>query len=204
MTIVIIIITCIVSFLAFRDQMLTGKLIFNPYIIDKNKQWYRFISSGFIHADAIHLIINMYVLYSFGTMTEFYYSMAFGEKARLYYLLLYLGGLIFSVLPTYRKHRNNPSYNGLGASGAVSAVTFSFIIFDPMQKLCLYGLHFLCLPGVLFAILYLVYCFYMDKKGRDNINHGAHMWGAIYGFILTVIFNPSLFLGFIDKLRDAY
>jgi membrane associated rhomboid family serine protease len=204
MTLVIIIITCIVSFFAFRDQMLTGKLIFNPYIIDRNKQWYRFISSGFIHADAIHLIINMYVLYSFGTMTEFYYSMAFGEKARLYYLLLYLGGLIFSVLPTYRKHRNNPSYNGLGASGAVSAVTFSFIIFDPMQKLCLYGLHFLCLPGVLFAILYLVYCFYMDKKGRDNINHGAHMWGAIYGFVLTIIFNPSLFLGFIDKLQDAY
>ncbi len=198
MTTFFIIITVIVSALAFQNHSLYSKLIFNPYTINSQKQWYRFFSSGFIHADVIHLIINMLVLYSFGGIVEYFYSDAFGERAGLYFIILYVSSIMISLIPTYNSHKLNPSYNGLGASGAVSAVVFSLILFDPVHRLCLYG--FICLPGIIFGLLYLAYCFYMGKRGGDNINHSAHLWGAIYGFSYTFLLKPSLLMDFFEKL----
>ena len=175
-------------------------MIFNPYIIHSDRQWYRFISSGLIHADWIHLLVNMYVLYFFGSLVENYYSQVFGEKATVYFILLYFGGMMMSVLPTYGKHKNDPAYNALGASGGVSSIVFAFIVFNPLDKLCLYGLRFLCLPAFIFGGAYLIYCYYASKKGGDNVNHDAHFWGAVYGFLLTIILKPSLFSVFIDQL----
>ena len=198
MTTLFIIATIIISALAFQNHSLYIKLIFNPYTINTQKQWYRFFSSGFIHADLIHLAINMLVLYSFGSIVEFYYSDAFGERGKLYFVILYLSSIMMSLIPTYNRHKLDISYNGLGASGAVSAVVFSMILFDPVHRLCLYG--FICLPGIIFGVLYLTYCYYMGKRGGDNINHSAHMWGAIYGFSFTFLLKPSLILDFFGKL----
>lgn len=198
LTLLIIIITSVVSMLAFQNRNLIDRFIFNPCIIQQRREWFRFISSGFLHADWMHLLINMFVLFSFGYALEAYFQAVFEEKAQVYYILLYVGGLMTSVLPTFRKQKNNPSYNALGASGAVSAVVFSFILFNPLQSLCLYGI--LCLPGIIFGVLYLVYCYYMGQKGGDNINHDAHLWGALYGFFFTVILKPSLFAGFIQQI----
>ena len=198
MTTFFIIITIIVSAIAFQNHTLYRKLIFNPYTINSQKQWYRFFSSGLIHADLIHLAINMLVLYSFGGIVEYYYLDAFGERAGLYFFILYVSSLMMSLIPTYNSHKLNPSYNGLGASGAVSAVVFSLILFNPMHRLCLYG--FICLPGIIFGALYLVYCIYMGKRGGDNINHSAHMWGAIYGFSFTFLLKPALLMDFFEKL----
>jgi len=173
-------------------------MIFNPYIIHSDRQWYRFISSGLIHADWIHLLVNMFVLYSFGGIVEQYFRMAFGEKATMNFILLYFGGMVTSVLPTYLKNRNNPGYNALGASGAVSSIVFAFILFNPLQKLSLYGL--LSLPGIIFGIIYLVYCYYASKRGGDYINHDAHLWGALFGFFFTMLIKPSLIMDFFEKL----
>lgn len=173
-------------------------MLFNPYSIHTNRQWYRFISSGLIHADWIHLLFNMYVLYIFGNSVEAYYRDVFGDKAIQYYLLLYFGSLLMSVLPTYNKHKNDPGYNALGASGAVSSVVFAFILFAPLRKLYVFGI--LPLPAFVFGILYLFYCYYAAKRGGDNINHDAHFWGALYGFFLTLILKPALIALFLDQL----
>ena len=105
---------------------------------------------------------------------------------------------MMSLVPTFNSHKTNIMYNGLGASGAVSAVVFASILFAPVNKMCLYGI--ICLPGVIFGVLYLAYCVYMGKKGGDNINHSAHMWGAIYGFAYTVLLQPSLLANFFSQL----
>jgi membrane associated rhomboid family serine protease len=198
MTTIFIIITIILSLLAFQNHKLYSKLIFNPYTIYTNKQWYRFFSSGFIHADLFHLAINMLVLYSFGAVVEYFYQETFGERGSFYFVLMYISSLMISIVPTYNNHKLNPAYNGLGASGAVSAVVFSYILFDPLRTLSLY--YIINLPGIVFGILYLGYCYYMGKRGGDNINHSAHMWGAIYGFVFTVLLKPSLLLDFFQKL----
>jgi membrane associated rhomboid family serine protease len=198
MTTFFLIVTILVSLSAFQNHSLYSKLIFNPYSIHSRKQWYRFFSSGFIHADLLHLAINMLVLYSIGGIVEFYYSQVFGDRGAFYFFLLYMSSLMFSLLPTYNSHKMNPSYNGLGASGAVSAVVFAFILFDPVKRLCLYG--FICLPGIIFGVLYLGYCYYMGKRGGDNINHSAHLWGAVYGLVFTILLKPALLVNFFERI----
>ena len=146
----------------------------------------------------MHLLVNMYVLYFFGSSVESYYDQVFGERSTVYFILLYFGGMMMSVLPTFGKHKDDPSYNALGASGAVSAVVFSFILFNPLGKLYLYGL--LGLPSVVFGAAYLVYCYYASRRGGDHVNHDAHFWGAVYGFLLTVILKPSLIASFFDQI----
>jgi membrane associated rhomboid family serine protease len=133
-----------------------------------------------------------------GKVVEFYYFDVFGERGRAYYIILYVSSLLMSLIPTYNKNKMNPSYNGLGASGAVSAVVFTYILFNPVQKLYLYGI--IGLPGIVFGALYLGYCYYMGKRGGDNINHSAHMWGAIYGFTFTIFLKPSIISAFFEKL----
>jgi membrane associated rhomboid family serine protease len=194
----ILIVTCIISFFAFQSREMKGKMIFNPYLIHTDRQWYRFISSGLIHADWIHLLVNMYVLYFFGNTVESFYREVFRERATQYFLLLYFGGMIMSVLPTYGKHKDDPGYNALGASGAVSSVVFAYILFSPLDKICLYGL--LCLPSIIYGVAYLIYCYYAARKGGDNINHDAHFWGALYGFILTIVLKPALLYSFFDQI----
>ena len=201
MTIYILIITVLVSLIAFQSREIYSRLIFNPYLISRHSEWYRFLSSGFIHADWMHLAMNMFVLYSFGRSTEFYYGAVFEEKGWYYFLILYLGGILIALVPTYKKHRDDSYYNGLGASGAVSAIVFTSILFDPRNTIYLFpGLG---IPGILFGVVYLVYSYQMDRKGNDNINHNAHFWGAIYGVVYTIALKPSLVLHFYRQLIDG-
>ena len=200
MTNIIVIITVVLSVIAFSSSELMHRLIFNPYMITERKQWYRFITSGFIHADWMHLIVNMLVLWSFGNVVERYYITIFEEKGLFYFILLYLGGIVISITPSFKRHQHNAGYNALGASGAVAAVLFAAILFQPLQKIYLYGI--IGLPGILLGVAYLVYSYYMDKKGGDFINHDAHLWGAVFGIIFTIALKPSIFLHFIDQLTS--
>ncbi len=200
MTTGIIIFTVLLSVAAFYNQELKHRLIFNPYMISVRKQWYRFLTSGFIHADWIHLLINMLVLWSFGRVVENDYAVVFEEKASFYYLLLYVGGIIISITPSYKRHMHNAGYNALGASGAVAAVLFTAILFRPMDKIYLYGVF--GLPGIIMGVAYLGYSYYMDKKGGDNVNHDAHFWGAVYGVLFTILLKPTIVLHFLDELTS--
>ena len=190
-TIVIIIITCIVSFISFSNSELMNKLIFFTPAISEGNQWYRFFSCGLIHKDIPHLLFNMYALYLFGQGqnkhgVEFEFVALFNEKGRLLYLLMYIAALGVCLIPTYKINKENYQYRSLGASGAVSAVVFAFILFNPMQGV---GLIFIpvFIPGFLFGILYLIISYLLDKKGGSNINHSAHIWGGLFGIIFTFI-----------------
>lgn len=205
MTTFIIIATVITSLIAFSNQQLMGKLIFNPYMISKRGEWFRFITSGFIHADFMHLFVNMFVLYNFGEHVEFFYGAFFEEKGLIYFLFLYAGALIISIMPSYSKQKENFNYNALGASGAVSAILFALILFQPFVPFYFFGR--IKIPGILVGILYLVFEYYMGKKGGDNINHDAHFWGAVFGLVFTISLKPSIALSFIDQLlnfKDAF
>src|SRR5215831_12109205 len=135
-TLIIIIITCLVSISAFSSEKIMNDLIFYPPAVTHNRQWYRFFTCGFIHADFGHLLFNMYSFYLFGEAVEnsFTHNL-FYEKGKILYLVLYLSSLFFCLLPTYFKHRNDPNYRSLGASGAVSAVIFTFIVLDPLRSI---------------------------------------------------------------------
>lgn len=192
-TYIIIGVTLLVSFNCFSNQRLFYQLAFIPYRMVKNHEWYRILTHGFVHADSMHLLVNMFTFWSFGTYIEKYFNyLGFGT---LGYIGLYVGGMIFASLFDVIKYRNNPNYVSIGASGAVSAVLFSSILFDPWGKILLFAV--LPIPGILFGVLYLVYCQYMAKKGGDNINHNAHFYGAVYGFVYPILLNPALFKGFL-------
>jgi membrane associated rhomboid family serine protease len=192
-TLIICIITVLVSIGAFNNQKLMDDLIFYGPAISQRNQWYRLWSHGLIHADAAHLIFNMIALYSFGTGLEraFSSSCLFGGLGKLMFILLYLSGLAAASLPDYLKHKDSYHFRSLGASGAVSAVIFASIVILPTVKI---GLIFLPIgiPGYIFAVLYLAISYYLDKRGGSNINHGAHMWGAIYGLLFTIAFVTAM------------
>ncbi len=194
----LIIVTTIVSWMAFNNPELTEKLQFNAAKVIHQKQYYRLLSHGFVHASWTHLLVNMMVLYFFGQPVESFFEYYFGNKASAYFLILYGGGLLVSNLWSLIRHRNNYYYNAIGASGAVSAVLFTFIFLDPWQKLYFFGL--IPIPGILFAVGYLVYSWYKGKKESDNVAHDAHFLGAVFGFLFPILLKPGLLESFIDKL----
>ncbi len=205
-TLVIIIITCLVSIGGFSSQKIINDLIFYPPAIRESKQWYRFISCGLIHADIGHLAFNMYALYIFGVHVENAFNVIFGDSGKVLYLVMYVTSLIACLMPTYSKHKNDYYYRSLGASGAVSAVIFSFILLFPLQKM---GLIFLpvMIPGFIFGFLYLVVSTLLEKRAAGNINHSAHIWGALYGIGFLIAFGyamsdyPVLFR-FIEQIKS--
>ena len=199
MTIILIIITVLASVSAFYNPTVFDKLKFSPYRTSHQKEVWRLFTYGFIHADWIHLGVNMLVLFSFGTLVSTYFEFFFPGKEIFYYLLLYLGGIFISAAPAFGKHKENPYYNSIGASGAVSAIVFSSIVFDPMNKIYLFFIP-IGIPAIIFGVLYLIYSAYMDKKGSDNIGHDAHFWGGIYGFALTIVLKPDLFIRFLQQI----
>jgi len=198
LTYFIIGITVLVSFVAFQNQGLMSKLQFNAAHVVNRKEYHRLFTHAFVHSGWTHLFVNMLVLYFFGRHVEAYLGYYFGNKAVTYFLLLYLGGILFSNAWALIRHRNNYYYNAVGASGAVSAVLFTFIFFEPWEPLYLFMV--LPIPGILFAAGYLFYSYQMSKKQKDNVAHDAHFLGALFGFIFPIILNPGLFTRFIDKL----
>ncbi|HEX7845469.1 MAG TPA: rhomboid family intramembrane serine protease [Chitinophagaceae bacterium] len=189
-TLIIIIVTCIVSFSAFSNQKIIDDLIFYPPAI-KRGQWYRFFSCGLIHADIGHLLFNMVALYLFGAGqhkngVEYQFIAIFGEKGKWIFLLMYVLALLASLIPTYFKTKDSYHYRSLGASGAVSAVVFAMILLQPLSMLGLFIIP-IKFAGFLFGIIYLFVSHWLDRKGTDNINHSAHIFGAIFGIGFTII-----------------
>lgn len=195
---IIVGITCLVSLVLMQDGKRKSYLIFHPVTIREQHQWYRFLTSGLVHADFVHLAVNMFVLWSFGTAIEKYlYPSFLGEFSTQKYLLLYFGGIVVSSIPSYVRHYKNPNYAALGASGGVSAVVFAVILFEPWQNLYLYGV--IAIPQILAGAAYLYYSWYKDKKATDNIGHMAHLTGALWGFLITGLMNFDLFARFVQK-----
>jgi membrane associated rhomboid family serine protease len=192
-TLSLILITVVVSLLAFSQSRILSRLIFwSPAI--RQGQVDRFITYGFVHADGFHLLFNMLTLFFFGSFIEqFYRQYAFNMG----FALFYLGGLIFSIIPSYLQHRHDQQWMSLGASGAVSAVLFAFILFQPWQLILVF---FIPVPAIIFAILYVAYSIWAEKRGQTGINHSAHLWGAAYGVICTVLLEPQVLLLFLNRL----
>ena len=196
-TFIIIAITAVVSFVAFSNDTFKGKMLFYPAGMGDKKEWYRFFSHGLIHADYMHLIFNMLTLYFFGRAVENYIFS--GTE----YIILYVSALAAASAFDFIKNKNNPNYASLGASGAVAAVVFATIILDPwFRGICVYGA--ICLPNIVYGILYIFYCIYMDKQAKDNIGHSAHLWGSVYGFVFTGIVKPALLLDFFTQLMHPH
>lgn len=193
-------ITVFTSYRAFNDPYLKQKMMFNPFMVIRDKDYQRIITSGLIHADWMHLLVNMWVLYMFGTMVETYFQILFGFWGGFLYALVYILGMIASHVPALIKHKDSPYYNSLGASGAVSAVLFSGILLNPLQGIGLIILPGIYIPGFIAGILYLIYSQYMAKRGMDNIGHDAHFMGAVFGFIFTGLLKLSLFMNFYYKV----
>ncbi len=199
-TYIIIAVTVIVSFLSFSNRSLFDKLLFDPYRIFHQRQYYRFLTHGLVHADWMHLGINMFVLLSFGRMVEDVFIVIFGNgKGMYFYLLLYIGGLLLSSTPSFGKHKNNAWYTAVGASGAVSAIVFASILISPLS-----GIRFIFIPfdipAFIFGLLYLGYSAYMAKRGQDNIGHDAHFYGALFGLLFPILIKPGLLIGFINQI----
>lgn len=201
MTIFIILITSVFSIVAFSQHSLIYKYQFNPYQIITRKQYPRLILHAFLHANWTHLIVNMLVLYSFGTALERNFQQFFGASWIPFYLILYFGAILVSPLYALYKHRKDYLYNAVGASGAVSAVVFASIFFNPWGSIYFFAM--IPMPGIVFGALYLVYSWLMSSRGKDNIAHDTHFFGAIYGFLLPILLNPDLFSFFIRQLTRS-
>lgn len=194
-TYIIIGITAVISYICFTNQGLFDKLAFSPYRTVKNGEWHRLITHGFVHADTTHLLVNMLTLWSFGVYIEQgfqYLGLGLGG-----YLGLYFGGMIAASVYDLIKHKDDYYYRSVGASGAISAVLFTSIFFNPFGKILLFAI--IPIPGILFGPLYLIYCQYMNKRGGGNINHNAHFYGAVYGIIYPILLEPGLIQVFLSN-----
>ncbi len=194
LTLLLVIVTVLVSIAGFRNPQLIDKTILWPARMEGPADYYRFLTSGFIHQDTMHLVFNMFTLYFMGGYVESLYA-AMGMPFA--YVGLYLAGIVASSIPSFLKNRNNSYYRSLGASGGVAAVLFASVYFSPWTKLLVF---FIPVPSIVFAILYLVYSAYMGKRQSDNINHDAHLWGAVFGFFFTLLVSPDHGRFFLEQI----
>ena len=201
LTVGIIALTCLISFSAFSSEKIMNDLIMWPVQVKARNQWYRFVTSGFLHADWMHLIFNMFTLYIFGQ--QIVEPGCEQLSGKWMYLVLYFGGMVIADIPSYLKHRNDYHYRSLGASGAVSAVVFAGILFYPTMKM---GFFFIppIIPAYIFGPLYLLYCVYAAKQSRDNVNHDAHLWGAFFGLAFPLALHPYLFQRMIGLILGTF
>ena len=192
----IFVITIITTVMAFNNQELLSELILHPYSVARKKRIYTVITSGLIHGDWMHLAFNMFSYYFFAFQLE-------KLMGHWQFGLLYIASLILSDLPTVYKHRDDYQYRCLGASGAVSAVIFGSIMYNPTSEMLIMPIP-VGIPAIIFGPLYLIYCYFSSKHGRDHINHDAHLYGALSGLIIVIIFNTHVVTHFINEVSRSY
>ena len=197
-TYIIMIFIGAITYFAWKNPDWHRKLMLNPYQTLRSKQYYRLITSGFVHNNSMHLFLNLLTLYFFGLAIEQIFIAYFPEVGMTLYVLLFLSAIIVANIPSTIKHRNNPNYNSLGASGGVAALVLTFILFDPQRDLCLY--FAICLPGYILGLLFIGYSIFMSKRNLDNVNHDAHLFGALYGLLFTLLLRPSTFQAFVESI----
>lgn len=197
-TIALVLITVLISIPAMNDERLVNKLILWPRKMTNPGEYYRLLTSGFIHADWTHLFFNMFTLFFIGKNVEYAFSRI---STPWLYVLLYLSGIVIASLPSFFTHRSNPVYRSLGASGGVAAVLFSSVYFAPWASIYVY---FIELPSIVFAVLYLAYSAYASRKGHGNINHSAHFWGSVYGLLFTFIADPTHGQMFLSQIMRPH
>jgi len=200
-TVALIFITVGISFYGFNKPEFLNRWMFIPYQIKHKSQWDRFVTSGFIHKDYIHLLFNMFTFYFFGGVVEQVLSYKFGVViGGVIFVLFYILGIVISDIPTYLKNRDNSYYRALGASGGTSATVFASIIILPLSDICLFGI--LCLPGFILGGLFLIYSYFKGKNQDDAINHDAHLYGAIFGILFILLIAPSSATTFIEQIKS--
>lgn len=193
-TLLIILVTCIISIPAFSNHSTIDNLSFYPYRVWHYKEWHRLISCGFVHADGMHLFFNMFTLYMFGPSIERYFMGIYGSSGLILYVVMYFGAIAVADMYNLFTQKDNPGYRAVGASGGVAAVIFATILLTPYVK------FFFGIPAVIYGPLYLGYCIYMAKRGKDNIGHIAHFSGSVFGFIFPILFEPRLLTRFLEIL----
>jgi membrane associated rhomboid family serine protease len=191
----IFVLTLITTIMAFSNETLYGKLMLHPYSVSKGKYLYTIITSGLIHKDWMHLAFNMLSFYFFAFQLE-------GIIGHWQFAVLYVLSLILSDIPSIVKHKNDFWYHSLGASGAISAVIFSYILFSPMSKMMIIPIP-IPIPAIIFGVLYLVYCTYASKHSQDAINHDAHLFGALSGLLITIVLFPGVVPYFFNQISAA-
>lgn len=193
-TLLLIAVTVAASLYAFNHRGAGMDLALWPPGIRQKRQYYRFLTYGFVHADMQHLLFNMITLFFFGRAVEQLLGAYLGPVG---FALFYLTAVVVSILPSYQQHRNDSRYVSIGASGAVSAVLFSFILFQPWSMIIVFVIP---VPAIVYAVLYVGFTIYMDRRGKDNINHSAHLWGAAYGVMITLAVAPGVYSHFLRQL----
>ena len=195
-TLALIAVTVIGSWQAWQQPLLRERLRLGPPAIERQHQYDRLLTHGFIHADWGHLLFNMITLYSFGSTMERYLA---DRTTSVGYMLFYLSAVVVAILTTYIRHKHDAHYRSLGASGAVSAGLFAFILLSPWSSIYVFLVP-VGIPAIVYAVLYVAYSIWMDKRGGDNINHSAHLWGGLYGVMFTLLQDPGQAGRFLQRL----